>query len=213
MSYALEICIFMIHTPFAETTMARLPTAYGDFLIHLFVSEADGKEHLALVMGEVAHKQDVLVRVHSECLTGDIFGSRRCDCGHQLQSALKLIADEGTGALVYLRQEGRGIGLTSKLKAYNLQDQGFDTVEANLMLGHKADERDYLCASDILQSLGIESIRLISNNPSKIQSLTTAGINVSGRVAVPAFVHPENLRYLKTKVDKMSHLLALEDDE
>jgi 3,4-dihydroxy 2-butanone 4-phosphate synthase/GTP cyclohydrolase II len=167
------------------------------------------KEHLALVLGEVRDKQNVLTRLHSECFTGDVLGSRRCDCGEQLHFAMQQIAAAGEGILVYLRQEGRGIGLLDKLRAYNLQDEGFDTVEANLLLGHQADERDYTAAARILEDLGVRSVRLLTNNPAKIQTLSELGIVVSERVAVEPTVHAENVHYLFTKVTRMNHMLNL----
>jgi 3,4-dihydroxy 2-butanone 4-phosphate synthase/GTP cyclohydrolase II len=150
---------------------ARIPTDVGQFQLNLYHNSQDGKEHLALIMGNVAEQHDVLVRVHSECFTGDTLGSLRCDCGPQLRLAMEQIADEGRGIILYMRQEGRGIGLLDKLRAYNLQDEGYDTVEANLLLGHQADARDYTLAALILQDLGIQSLRLMTNNPLKMESL------------------------------------------
>ncbi len=190
-------------------TCARIPTSVGQFELCLFENNHDGKEHLALVMGDVAEQEQVLVRVHSECFTGDVLGSRRCDCGEQLHRAMQLIAEEGRGIIIYLRQEGRGIGLLSKLRAYNLQDEGYDTVEANLMLGHHADERDYTAAALMLQSLGVESLRLITNNPTKIESLQALGIKVADRVPLQSQITAENAEYLVTKVQRMRHLLDL----
>ncbi len=190
-------------------TCARIPTEVGQFELCLFENNHDGKEHLALVMGDVAEQEQVLVRVHSECFTGDVLGSRRCDCGEQLNRAMQLIADEGRGIIVYLRQEGRGIGLLSKLRAYNLQDEGYDTVEANLMLGHQADERDYTAASLILQSLAVKSLRLITNNPTKIESLQALGIKVTERIPLQPKITADNAEYLVTKVQRMRHLLDL----
>lgn len=189
---------------------ARIPTDLGEFQLCLYINSADGKEHLALIMGEVQDKDDVLVRVHSECFTGDVLGSRRCDCGEQLRRSMQLIAAEGTGILVYLRQEGRGIGLLDKLRAYNLQDQGYDTVDANLALGHQADERDYTVAACILNDLGVRSIRLITNNPGKIARLSELGLLVTERVPLEATVHADNAYYLFTKALRMNHLLNLE---
>ncbi len=190
-------------------TSARIPTDYGEFQLGYYSNTLDNKAHLALYMGDDLAGDDVLVRVHSECLTGDIFGSRRCDCGEQLDRALQLIAEEGRGVLVYLRQEGRGIGLLQKIHAYNLQDDGHDTVDANLMLGHGADERSYALASCILKDLGINSVRLITNNPDKITALETDGIKVKDRVDLPSTLHPENSRYLKTKAERMNHILRV----
>jgi 3,4-dihydroxy 2-butanone 4-phosphate synthase/GTP cyclohydrolase II len=193
-----------------ELVSTRLPNRYGSFVIHCYGSTADDKQHLALVKGDVAGHADVLVRVHSECLTGDVFGSTRCDCGEQLELALRAIGQAERGVLLYLRQEGRGIGLVQKLRAYNLQDEGLDTVEANLQLGHQADERDYHVAARILKDLGVHSVRLMTNNPRKLDDLLRYGIPVSARVPIQAPSHPENVRYLRAKVEKMAHLLSLE---
>ncbi len=190
-------------------TCARIPTALGEF--QLFYYAANGEaEHLALVHGEVFGKSEVLVRVHSECFTGDVLSSRRCDCGAQLQLALRQIAAADSGIIIYLRQEGRGIGLLDKLRAYNLQDQGYDTVDANLLLGHQVDERDYRVAALILQDLGVRSIRLLTNNPHKIESLEESGLEVTARLPLQADVTPENAGYLRTKAQRMQHLLTLE---
>ncbi len=186
---------------------ARIPTAEGEFQLCLYTNICDSKEHLALLMGEVAGHEDVLVRVHSECFTGDVLGSRRCDCGEQLHLAMERIAEEGAGVVIYLRQEGRGIGLLSKLRAYNLQDEGYDTVEANLKLGHQADEREYTVAARILEDLGLRSIRLMTNNPHKIESLRALGIRVTDRVALTPTIHKDNAEYLRTKARRMNHLL------
>jgi GTP cyclohydrolase II len=187
---------------------ARIPTRAGEFQLCVF-DTPDNKEHLSISMGEVQDMEDVFVRVHSECFTGDVLGSQRCDCGEQLQTAMGIIAAKETGILIYLRQEGRGIGLAEKLKAYNLQDEGYDTVEANLMLGHQADERDYTVAAEILKQLGVKSIRLITNNPAKIDALTKLGVQVSGREPLVPTINAENEKYLQTKVQKMHHLLSL----
>ncbi|NKB35315.1 MAG: GTP cyclohydrolase II [Pseudomonadales bacterium] len=186
---------------------ARIPTDYGVFELGCYSNSLDDKEHLTFHMGDDISGENVLVRVHSECLTGDVFGSLRCDCGDQLDRSLQLIAAEGRGLLIYLRQEGRGIGLLQKIHAYNLQDAGHDTVDANLMLGHKADEREYTIAARILEDLNINSIRLLTNNPAKISALESEGIIVSERVELDAPVNPENSRYLLTKVERMNHLL------
>ena len=193
----------------SKQVCARIPTQAGEFQLCLYSGNGDNKEHLAFVMGEVADKTQVLVRVHSECFTGDVMGSMRCDCGEQLQRSMAMIAEAGEGVLLYLRQEGRGIGLLSKLRAYNLQDEGFDTVDANLLLGHQADEREYSVAADILKDLGVRSIQLLTNNPEKIVSLQALGIQVTGRVSLTPDVNPENARYLQTKVLRMNHLLNL----
>jgi GTP cyclohydrolase II len=189
-------------------TSARIPTAYGDFQLCYYTNTQDNKEHLAFVMGNPAEADEVLVRVHSECFTGDVLGSRRCDCGEQLDRSLQLIARQGCGVLVYLRQEGRGIGLLQKLRAYNLQDQGYDTVDANLLLGHGADERNYSLAARILDDLGVESVLLMTNNPLKISELEAEGIRVVARVPLEAVVNADNQSYLLTKVQRMDHQLA-----
>jgi 3,4-dihydroxy 2-butanone 4-phosphate synthase/GTP cyclohydrolase II len=188
---------------------ARIPTDEGEFELALYLSNHDDKEHLALSYGDARDADDLLVRVHSECFTGDVLGSRRCDCGEQLHRAMRLIADAGRGLILYLRQEGRGIGLLNKLHAYNLQDQGYDTVEANLALGHQADERDYAIAALILEDLGVRSIRLLTNNPHKMESLQQLGVQLTDRVPLPADVNPDNAYYLRTKVERMRHLLTL----
>jgi GTP cyclohydrolase II len=185
----------------------RMPTQHGDFVLHYFSHNLDGKEHVALVKGEVANRDNVPVRIHSECLTGDVFGSRRCDCGEQLDLALQLINDHGYGILIYLRQEGRGIGLLKKLQAYNLQDGGMDTVDANVHLGHLADEREYDVAALILQNLQVASVDLMTNNPKKIAALRSLGVDVRERIAIEVPAHADNRTYLKTKAEKMSHLL------
>ena len=188
---------------------ARIPTDEGEFQLCLYQNNHDDKEHLALVLGDVQGKDEVLVRVHSECFTGDVLGSRRCDCGDQLHQAMRQIAQDGQGVLIYLRQEGRGIGLLDKLRAYNLQDEGYDTVEANLLLGHQADERDYTVAARILDDLQVGSVRLLTNNPVKINHLCALGVEVVERVPVEAPVYAENAYYLFTKVQRMDHLLKL----
>jgi GTP cyclohydrolase II len=186
---------------------ARLPTRYGEFRIHLY-SDQD-KDHIALVIGDLSGTQPVLVRVHSECLTGEVFGSLRCDCGEQLSRALQLIAAAGRGVLLYMRQEGRGIGLADKLRAYNLQDKGMDTVEANLALGHQADARHYDSAAAMLKDLGVNKIALLTNNPNKIEELRKLGIDVAERVPLMGEVTAENQRYLLTKAERMKHMLDL----
>ena len=188
-------------------TCARIPTSRGEFQLCLYLGSPDGKEHLAIVNGNVAEKESVLVRVHSECFTGDVLGSLRCDCGPQLNAALDLIADAGEGVVLYLRQEGRGIGLEHKLQAYNLQDQGYDTVDANLALGHEPDEREYGVAAQMLGDLGVRSIRLLTNNPAKIQALEDAGIEVVDRVSVVVRPGAHNEHYLDTKRRRMAHKL------
>jgi len=184
-----------------------IPTQHGEFILHYYSNTIDDKEHIALVKGAVAGKENVPVRIHSECFTGDVLGSRRCDCGEQLDMALQMINKAGFGVLIYLRQEGRGIGLLKKLQAYNLQDQGMDTVDANIHLGHLADEREYSIAALMLEDLGIKSIELITNNPKKIEELKKLGINVAGRIPVESVAHDDNVSYLKTKAKKMAHML------
>ena len=196
---------------------AKLPTRHGEFTAHGYESVLDGTDHVALVRGDLGDGQDVLVRVHSECLTGDVFGSRRCDCGPQLDAALAAVAQEGRGVVLYVRgHEGRGIGLMHKLQAYQLQDAGSDTVDANLELGLPADARDYGTGAQILVDLGIHTMRLLSNNPDKRAGLEGYGLEIVGRVPLPTLATPENLRYLKTKRDRMGHdlpgLAAFEDE-
>ncbi|MDX8382568.1 MAG: bifunctional 3,4-dihydroxy-2-butanone-4-phosphate synthase/GTP cyclohydrolase II [Ghiorsea sp.] len=184
----------------------RLPTEFGDFKMIGYSNVVDDAEHVALIMGEPTADQSCLVRVHSECLTGDVFTSRRCDCGSQLHAAMKQIADAGCGVLLYLRQEGRGIGLFNKLRAYSLQDAGHDTVEANQKLGFKADLRDYGIGAQILRDLGLKRLHLLTNNPKKIIALDGYGLEVVERVKLDTFAHDENIHYLTTKRDKMGHL-------
>jgi 3,4-dihydroxy 2-butanone 4-phosphate synthase / GTP cyclohydrolase II len=185
----------------------RLPTEHGDFTAVGYRALVDDGEHVALVFGEIGDGQDVLVRVHSECLTGDVFGSKRCDCGPQLDAALEKVAEAGRGVVLYMRgHEGRGIGLLHKLQAYQLQDRGFDTVAANLELGLPADARDYGTGAQILYDLGVRSMRLLTNNPAKRAGLEGYGLTVTGREALPVRLHPENVRYLQTKRDRMGHL-------
>ena len=189
-----------------KTSTVKLPTEYGEFDLHCFVAH-DGTPHLAMVCGDISGKKDVLVRVHSECLTGDVFHSARCDCGQQLEGALRMIAKAGRGVLVYMRQEGRGIGLVNKLHAYQLQEQGLDTVEANEKLGFPADLREYGLGAQILQSLGIKSLRLITNNPRKIIGLEGYGLKITGRGPLSFAPKPGNRKYLKTKKERLGHLL------
>ena len=200
-----------------QVAVAKIPTVHGEFAAVGYDSLLDGVEHVALVRGEIGDGKDVLVRVHSECLTGDVFGSRRCDCGPQLDAALAAVAAAGRGVVLYMRgHEGRGIGLMHKLQAYQLQDDGSDTVDANLQLGLPADARDYGTGAQILADLGVRSMRLLSNNPTKRAGLEGYGLEIVGRVPLPTLATPENLRYLKTKRDRMGHdlpgLAAFEDE-
>ncbi|HAV62944.1 MAG TPA: bifunctional 3,4-dihydroxy-2-butanone-4-phosphate synthase/GTP cyclohydrolase II [Verrucomicrobiales bacterium] len=187
--------------------IVRMPTDYGDFQLHLYRSKVDGQHHLALVKGEIDRKHDVLVRVHSECLTGDVFGSRRCDCGPQLHQAMKQIEQEGAGVIVYMRQEGRGIGLAPKILAYKLQEQGLDTVEANLKLGYGMDLREYGIGAQILSDLGLRRIRLMTNNPRKVVGLDGYGLEITGQVPIKVRPNQHNKKYLQSKRDRMGHLL------
>jgi GTP cyclohydrolase II len=190
---------------------ARLPTRHGEFTAWVYEQPEAGCEHLALVMGPIADGRPVLVRIHSECLTGDVLGSLRCDCGAQLQLALDRIAREKRGILLYLRQEGRGIGLYNKMAAYALQDQGLDTVEANEHLGFAADLRDYRVAARILANLGVQDLRLLTNNPRKVEALRDCGLRVVERLPLVAPPNEESAQYLRTKRLKMGHLLSHED--
>jgi 3,4-dihydroxy 2-butanone 4-phosphate synthase / GTP cyclohydrolase II len=191
-----------------RVAQTRLPTEFGEFTAIAYEATVESRTPLALVMGEVAGEEPVLVRMHSECLMGDVFQCRRCDCGSQLRTALEIIAREGRGVLVYLRQEGRGIGLLNKLKAYELQDQGQDTVEANEALGFKPDQRDYGIGAQVLVDLGVHNLRLLTNNPKKRVGLEGYGLHFVERVAIEVPATPENHRYLSTKRDKLGHILS-----
>ncbi len=192
---------------------ARIPTQYGEFAGFAYESVLDGEHHMAFVMGDIAGRSDVLVRVHSECLTGDVFGSLRCDCGPQLQEAVRLIAGDGTGVIVYLRgHEGRGIGLAHKLRAYHLQEQGHDTVDANLELGLPVDSREYGIGAQILVDLGVTTMRLMTNNPTKYGGLEGFGLDITERVSLNSHANPENIEYLRTKRERLGHLLEGLDD-
>lgn len=192
---------------------AKLPTPWGDFLMVGFKEITTEHDHLALVYGDISGSAPLLSRVHSECLTGDALFSIRCDCGFQLESAMRYIAEEGNGILVYHRQEGRNIGLLNKIRAYALQDLGADTVEANHQLGFAADERDFTLCADIFKLLGVKKVRLLTNNPKKVEILKEAGINISERVPLIVGRNPKNSRYLDTKATKMGHLLTATADE
>ena len=189
------------------TETVALPTRYGDFTLHCFQAKNDGREHLALVYGDISGKQEVLTRVHSECLTGDVFHSLRCDCGEQLDAAMQRIVANGSGVIVYMRQEGRGIGLANKLHAYHLQEHGLDTVDANVQLGFAPDLREYGIGAQILRSLGVESIVLLTNNPKKLVGLEGHGLRIVRREPLIMPVHPQDQAYMETKRDRMEHLL------
>src|SRR3954471_7450270 len=191
-----------------KVASAKLPTEFGDFEMHVFVNQLDKKEHVALVRGDISSGKDILVRVHSSCLTGDVLHSVRCDCGAQLDAAMKLIADEGRGVLLYLNQEGRGIGLANKIRAYELQDEGFDTVEANERLGFKADQRDYGMGVQMLRDLGVKSMRLLSNNPRKLVGIEGYGLSVSEWLPLEIPASEGTRKYLKTKKEKLGHKLS-----
>ncbi|MGE5807678.1 MAG: bifunctional 3,4-dihydroxy-2-butanone-4-phosphate synthase/GTP cyclohydrolase II [Nitrospirota bacterium] len=191
-----------------RVAVTKLPTSYGnDFTAILYANDIDRQSHIALVKGEIKPEDEVMVRVHSECLTGDVFGSMRCDCGEQLHNAMQMIDQEGKGVILYMRQEGRGIGIEGKLKAYELQDKGKDTVEANLALGFKADLRDYGVGAQILRDLGVRRIKLLTNNPKKIIGLEGYGLTVTGRVPIEMHPHAKNIHYLKVKKNKLGHML------
>jgi 3,4-dihydroxy 2-butanone 4-phosphate synthase/GTP cyclohydrolase II len=193
-----------------KVVSTHLPTKYGKFDIHVYKSENDNKEHIALVKGDVHPDKPILVRVHSECLTGDVFGSMRCDCNDQLVAALKMVEKEGAGIILYMRQEGRGIGLSNKIRAYKLQDEGLDTVEANEKLGFRPDLRDYGIGAQILRDLGVRQMRLMTNNPKKVVGLHGYGLDIVERIPLEALPHEHNEKYLRTKRDKLGHLILLD---
>ena len=192
-------------------SIVEMPTKYGNFKAHCYINKLNGEHHVALVMGDLNNGNDVLCRVHSECLTGDVFGSLRCDCGQQLDKAMKMIAEKGSGVLLYMRQEGRGIGLVNKLKAYHLQDNGMDTLDANLALGFQGDLREYYIGAQILRDLGIRSLHLLTNNPDKVYQLEDYGMKISSRVPIEIEANPYDSFYLKTKKDRMGHILNMEE--
>ncbi|MBA1248400.1 GTP cyclohydrolase II [Pseudomonas luteola] len=187
---------------------SQLPTPFGIFTMHGFLDESDGKEHVALTLGDIANGEPVLGRLHSECLTGDALFSLRCDCGFQLEAAMRAIAEEGRGVILYLRQEGRGIGLLNKIRAYELQDAGADTVEANERLGFGADQRNYSLCKPMLKHLGVNVLKLMTNNPRKVKALEDLGITVAQRVPLQTGLNPHNKRYLATKAGKLGHMLG-----
>ncbi len=190
-------------------SIAKMPTKYGEFKAHCYVNKITGEHHVALVKGDIGDGQNVLCRVHSECLTGDVFGSMRCDCGQQLETALKMIEAEGRGILLYMRQEGRGIGLVNKLKAYKLQEEGMDTLEANIALGFPGDMREYYVGAQILREIGVKSLNLLTNNPDKVYQLEDYGISINKRVPIEIEANMYDLFYLQTKRTRMGHLLKV----
>ena len=193
-------------------SITNMPTKYGEFKAHCYINKLNGEHHIALVMGNISDGESVLCRVHSECLTGDVFGSLRCDCGQQLDKAMRMIAEKGRGVLLYMRQEGRGIGLVNKLKAYHLQDNGMDTLEANIALGFKGDLREYYIGAQILRDLEIKSLELLTNNPDKIYQLEDYGMEIIRRIPIEIDANKYDRFYLKTKQERMGHLLNIEEE-
>lgn len=193
-------------------SITNMPTKYGEFKAHCYINKLNGEHHIALVMGNISDGESVLCRVHSECLTGDVFGSLRCDCGQQLDKAMRMIAEKGRGVLLYMRQEGRGIGLVNKLKAYHLQDNGMDTLEANIALGFKGDLREYYIGAQILRDLGIRSLELLTNNPDKVYQLEDYGMEIIRRIPIEIEANKYDHFYLKTKQERMGHLLNIEEE-
>lgn len=193
-------------------SITNMPTKYGEFKAHCYINKLNGEHHIALVMGNISDGESVLCRVHSECLTGDVFGSLRCDCGQQLDKAMRMIAEKGRGVLLYMRQEGRGIGLVNKLKAYHLQDNGMDTLEANIALGFKGDLREYYIGAQILSDLEIRSLELLTNNPDKIYQLEDYGMKIIRRIPIEIEANKYDRFYLKTKQERMGHLLNIEEE-
>ena len=191
------------------SSVAKMPTKYGEFMAHCYINKITGEHHIALVKGHIGDGEDVLCRVHSECLTGDVFGSMRCDCGQQLETALRMIEKEGRGVLLYMRQEGRGIGLVNKLKAYKLQEEGMDTLEANIALGFPGDMREYYVGAQILREIGVKSLNLLTNNPDKVYQLKDYGITIRKRVPIEIEANVYDLFYLQTKKARMGHLLKV----
>ncbi|MCL2757583.1 MAG: GTP cyclohydrolase II, partial [Coriobacteriia bacterium] len=189
--------------------VTKMPTKYGDFLAHGYINKLNGEHHIALVKGEIGDGLNILTRVHSECLTGDAFGSLRCDCGDQFAAAMQQIEREGRGIMLYMRQEGRGIGLVNKLRAYELQDQGLDTVQANLSLGFEEDLREYYIGAQILHDLGVASFRLLTNNPGKVYGLSGFGLEITQRIPIEVAANEHDYNYMKVKKEKMGHLLEL----
>lgn len=194
-------------------SIANMPTKYGEFKAHCYINKLNGEHHIALVMGDISDEDEVLCRVHSECLTGDVFGSMRCDCGQQLDKAMRMIAEHGTGVLLYMRQEGRGIGLVNKLKAYHLQDNGMDTLDANIALGFKGDLREYYIGAQILRDLGIKSLKLLTNNPDKIYQLEDYGMTIARRIPIEIQANEYDRFYLKTKQERMGHILNFGEEK